>query len=224
MPNDPALVGRDDELAQLRSLIGNAARGRGGICLIEGEPGIGKTRLVTEAFDHAQRLGVEVFAGAAEELDRRRPFGAIADCLGIGRADGRRARVAELLGLRGPGQGDRSNASLGLPNELGIVEAILALIEELCAHQPVVVCVDDLQWVDPSSLVVLHRLGRYVAQLPVALVCTARPLPRPVELAELMRSFAGRSALRIRLGPLGTHAVVALTTALVGAAPPNRRG
>jgi DNA-binding CsgD family transcriptional regulator len=213
------LSGRDDELAQLRSLIAHAARGSGGICLIEGEPGIGKTRLVTEAFDHAKRLGVEVFAGAAEELDRRRPFGAIADCLGIGPADGRRARVAELLGLRDPGQSGRSNAPLGLPNELGITEAILALIEELCAHEPVVVCVEDLQWADPSTLVVLHRLGRYVAQLPLALVCTARPLPRPAELAQLVRSFAGRSALRICLGPLGTDAVVALTTTLVGAAP-----
>ncbi|HEY8201534.1 MAG TPA: AAA family ATPase [Actinomycetota bacterium] len=219
MPNDPTLVGRDDELAQLRSLIGNAARGRGGICLIEGEPGIGKTRLAAEAFDHAERLGVEVFAGAAEELDRRRPFGVIADCLGIGGLGGRRAHIAKLLGLRGPGQDDRSNALPGSPNELGIVEEILALIEELCGHQPVVVCVEDLQWSDPSTLVVLHRLGRYVAHLPLALVCTARPLPRPTELAQLVRSFAGRSVLRICLGPLGPPAVVALTTALVGAAP-----
>lgn len=216
---DPPFVGRDDELAQLRSLIADAARGNGGICLIEGEPGIGKTRFVAEAFDHAQRLGVEVFAGAAEELDRRRPFGAIADCLGVGRVGGRGAHIAKLLGVRGPGEGDRSDASPGSSNELGIVEEILALIEELCGHQPVVVCVEDLQWSDPSTLVVLHRLGRYVAHLPLALVCTARPLPRPAELAQLVRSFAGRSVLHVSLGPLDLPAVVALTAAVVGAAP-----
>jgi predicted ATPase len=58
-----------------------------------------------------------------------------------------------------------------------VVEVVLALVEELSAKGPLV-AIDDLQWADPSTILVLHRLGRAVHRLPVLLVCACRPLPR----------------------------------------------
>ena len=67
------LVGRSAELDQLRLAVRQVADGTGQAILITGEAGIGKTRVVTEGLDAARRLGVQVFWGAAEELEQRRP-------------------------------------------------------------------------------------------------------------------------------------------------------
>jgi predicted ATPase len=177
------LVGRSAELGQIRLAVRQVAGGIGQAMLVTGEAGIGKTRLVAEGLDDARRWGVQVFRGAAEELERRRPFGAIADCLGIGGSppDGRRAAITRLLaedsgGIDGDWFGDTPQA------EFRVVEAVVALVEELSARSPVMLAVEDLQWADPSTLLVLQRLGRRVAQLPVLLAGTARPVPRSQEL------------------------------------------
>jgi predicted ATPase len=93
------LVGRSVELDQVRLAVRQVADGTSQAILITGEAGIGKTRVVAEGLDAAHRSGVQVFWGAAEELERRRPFGAIADCLGLGGSppDGRRAAITRLL-------------------------------------------------------------------------------------------------------------------------------
>ena len=67
--------------------------------LVEGEAGIGKTSLLEEALGTVGRLGLQVLRATAEELERRRPFGVIIDCLGIDRtaADVRRAEIGRIL-------------------------------------------------------------------------------------------------------------------------------
>jgi predicted ATPase len=69
-----ALVGRDDKLALLAGLAREAARGRGGSVLIEGEPGIGKSALVRAAAAGALEVGCEVFWGAGDELSQELPL------------------------------------------------------------------------------------------------------------------------------------------------------
>jgi predicted ATPase len=173
------LVGRSAELDQIRLAVRQVAGGTGQAILVTGEAGIGKTRVVAEGLDGARRLGVQAFRGAAEELERRRPFGAIADCLDIGGSppDRERAAITRLLAgdlgvIDGGWFGETPQA------EFRVVEAVVALVEELSARSPLMVAVEDLQWADPSTLLVLHRLGRRVGQLPVLLVGTARPVPR----------------------------------------------
>src|SRR5271156_3118062 len=69
VPPAGALVGRDSEMALLRSLIKEVARGHGGaVVLIEGEPGIGKSSLVRAAVAEAPETGCEVFWGSGDEL------------------------------------------------------------------------------------------------------------------------------------------------------------
>jgi DNA-binding CsgD family transcriptional regulator len=214
------VVGRSAELGQIRLAVRQVAGGTGQAMLVTGEAGIGKTRVVAEGLDDARELGVQVFRGAAEELERRRPFGAIADCLGIGGSppDGRRAAISRLLeedvgGIGGGWFGATPQA------EFRLVEAVVALVEELSTQSPVMVAVEDLQWADPSTLLVLHRLGHQVRQLPVLLVCTARPVPRSQELEGCLQGLRTSGATELLLGPLDGAATTRLVEQLVGAPP-----
>jgi predicted ATPase len=98
------LLGRSSELDELTSVLEAVVGGVGCTLLVEGEAGIGKTCLLEEALGTAGRLGLQVLQGTAEELERRRPFGAIIECLGIDRmaADARRAEIARILSRSGP--------------------------------------------------------------------------------------------------------------------------
>src|SRR5215467_8799761 len=94
-----ALVGRDAELERLTTAVVAARAGRGKIVLISGEPGIGKTAILTALLDRAAAAGARIASGAAEELEMRVPFAAVSDCLGLtpGAADPKAAEVAALL-------------------------------------------------------------------------------------------------------------------------------
>jgi DNA-binding CsgD family transcriptional regulator/tetratricopeptide (TPR) repeat protein len=218
------LLGRSTELETLRSAVLQATRGAGQMLAVTGEAGIGKTRLVAEGLRAASRLGVQAFQGAAVELERRWPFGAIADCLAIrgSAADSRRAAIVRLLREEAP-QGAGGSWFGDTPStEFRVVEAFVDLVEELSAPGPVALAVEDLQWADPSTLLVLHRLGRHIRELPVLLVATARPAPRSAELEACLAGLRANGATELALGPLDQTAVAELVHELVGAAPgPN---
>ena len=75
------LVGRADELGALQRILDELARGRPGAIELAGEPGIGKTRLLTELTARAEARGHLVLAGAASELERDLPFSVFVDAL-----------------------------------------------------------------------------------------------------------------------------------------------
>src|SRR5690349_10898543 len=77
-------VGREAELDAVRSVIGQAAQGRTGAVLIEGEAGIGKSRLLTEALAVAERMGFRVFCGWCDDVEQDRPLRALVEALGAG--------------------------------------------------------------------------------------------------------------------------------------------
>jgi DNA-binding CsgD family transcriptional regulator len=82
-----------------------------------------------------------------------------------------------------------------------------------------VLVVEDLQWADPSALLVLHRLARRVGQLPLLLVCTVRPVPRSAELEGCLRGLRAAGASELGLGPLDAMAVAKVIEQLVGGPP-----
>src|SRR5919199_5476408 len=158
------LLGRESELAALDRLIGDAARGRGRVVALRGEPGIGKTRLAREALSRCERRGFELFAAAAEEMERRRPFGVVSDALGVDRAhDRERAEIRALL--RGGGMAGGGVLAESPVLESRVAELVLEHVEGLCARHRVALLLEDLHWADPSSLLALHRLARAAGEL-----------------------------------------------------------
>jgi DNA-binding NarL/FixJ family response regulator len=213
-----ALVGRRAELERLAAAAAAARAGRGTIVLISGEPGIGKTAILAALLDGAAAAGARIASGAAEELEMRVPFAAVSDCLGLtaAAADPKAAEVAALLrGAHRPPDGGFSAADA----EFLVTEAILGLVDGWCAAGPVVLAVDDLQWADAASLLVLHRLGRVAGQLPLLLAATRRPGAGPADLERLVRSWEARDADLLSLGPLDEASVAALTRQVAGAEP-----
>ena len=89
---EPTLRGRDDQIGELRSAVDSAMSGRLSVVVIEGEAGIGKTRLLDQALQIAGESGCQVATAKAEEMEHGRPFGVIAAALGCARdaPDGRR--------------------------------------------------------------------------------------------------------------------------------------
>lgn len=196
------LVGRGAELERIHDAVASAHAGRGRLLLLEGEAGIGKTRLVDEALDRAAALGMRTFRARAEELDSRRPFGAILACLGHPHLD----RLAF---------GDAAA-------EPKLIDALVVHVEELCSQQPVAIAVDDLHWADPSTLQVFHRLARTVDRYPLLLCGAYRPVPHPPELARLLRGMAPQPATTLSLHPLPPAEVACLLSSVLGVAPGPR--
>ena len=221
----PSLVGRSHELARLKDLAATARAGNGQAVLVEGEPGIGKSRLVAEVLAGAEEEHMRVFRAEAEELDCRRPFGAIADCLGVVviSPDPRRAELARALAGDLPDRpGGPEQRSDGHESEFRLVQALVGLVEDECARGPVALALDDLQWADTESLLVLHRLSRIVADLPLLLLGMCRPTPRPPTLARLRQSLLERGSSSLVLNPLDSDAVALLLAEVVGAEPGPR--
>jgi DNA-binding CsgD family transcriptional regulator len=103
--------------------------------------------------------------------------------------------------------------------EFRVVEEVVALVEDLSARGPVLLVVEDLQWADPSTLLVLHLLGRRIRQLPLLLVATARPVPRSAELERCLSGLRAGGATDLVLGPLDDVEVASLVEQLVRAPP-----
>src|SRR5215475_8800546 len=93
------LRGRGPEVEALSEALDRVAAGRPALALIEGEAGIGKTRLLDTALEDARARGMQVARGRAEELEQNRPFGLVAAAFGCVRTSGdpRRAAIADLL-------------------------------------------------------------------------------------------------------------------------------
>ncbi|MBO0826075.1 MAG: AAA family ATPase, partial [Actinobacteria bacterium] len=212
VPAATALVGRDDELALLDGLLREAARGRGGAILIEGEAGIGKSVLVQAAVAAAPGAGCQVFWGVGDELGTALPLLPFLDALRVREpsANTRRKTIVGLL--RGEIAADR-----GADVPATLAEQLLALIAEESAVRPVVLVVDDLQWADPASVALWGRLARTADQLALLLIAMARPVPQREDLLALQRAVGDAS--RLRLPRLTEPAVADLITALSGGRP-----
>jgi DNA-binding CsgD family transcriptional regulator len=213
-----ALVGRDHEIALLTGAVADVAAGRGRSVWLEGEPGIGKSTVLTAGLAEARRSGCEVFWESADETRRRFPLWVLLDCLRVGSrsTDPVRAEIAALL---------RGEGSTGLTPEdtaAVVAERLLVLVDRLCAVSPVVLVVDDLHWADEASLAVWGRLHRATSQLPLLLVGASRSVPARVELAALRASLTGGGAIVTTLAPLSAGEAVDVVGSLVAAAPGPR--
>ena len=204
----PVLVGRAAEVAALGESWALARGGSPATVLIGGEAGIGKTRLVRQ---FTADLEAEVLSGGCVDLSGGGlPFAPFTAAL-RGHAD----TPAELLPRDGQADSDTARARL--------FEEVLTQFAGLCARQPVVLVIEDIHWIDRSSLDLLSFLVRN-QQAAGALLCLvtyrsdelerAHPLRR--SLAELDRVVWTR---RMELPRLTRRAVGLLVGAIAGAEP-----
>jgi predicted ATPase len=157
----PRICGREAEILALGEALDRVASGRPAIVLVEGEAGIGKTRLLAQVLQDARDRGMPVAAGRAEELERTRPFGVLAAAFGCTRSspDPRRAAIAGLLASQGAGDLGPITVTSDPGLRFRVVDAFTDLVEELALAGSLVIGLDDLQWADLSSLLTLGALG-----------------------------------------------------------------
>ena len=209
------LIGRERELERLRRFLGATASGSTATVLIQGEAGIGKTRLLEGLIASAAAGGTTIFQAQGHPLERTRPFGVLIDALGLRRAspDPRRAALGRLL----TGEVSFEAAQLAV-NQLQFraIEEIIDMIEVASDRGSVLVALDDLHWADSSTLLALRWMVRELTEVPLMLVATLRPTPRAPELAVLVDDYLAGGAELIELEPLDVTEVARLVRAELG--------
>ena len=229
---DGPFLGRTAELSTLIKVYHSAKRGQTQTVLLEGEVGIGKTRLATEFLIWAEMEGVDVLRGRAFETGGQLPYRPIIEALRT-RIERENAPddllsdtwLLELSHLL-PELCDRYP---DLPTSIGhksaarnrLFEAVARLGQSLAARTPLVLFIDDVQWADAASLDVLHYLTRRFAEsrTPALLLLTLRMGKKdiPSGLAEWRTAMERTVTLtRLQLGPLSLEDIIRLLQALGG--------
>ena len=207
-------MGREAELALAVAAVGELTEGRASALVIEGEAGIGKTRLVQSIVDAARSHGAAVFCGQAHPFERTRPFGVVAAALDLSRRspDPRRAAIGALLTGEGP-------ARAAGDGQYRVVEEIVDLVETSCAERPVLLVAEDLHWADGASLSAILSMARQLPLAALLVVVTARPSPLPSEVVRLLDDLAAAGARTVQLQPLSSGDVARLARQMLGASP-----
>jgi DNA-binding CsgD family transcriptional regulator len=211
----PELIGRAAEVAAIGAALADARRGRGRLVLVEGDAGIGKTRLVEEFTARAD--GVRVLAGGGVPLASDTPY---APVLGIFQALSRLHPAAAdgLLPRDAPGHADPFG-----PTRL--LAAAAEAVRAAAAQTPLVLVVEDLHWADASTRGLVSFLGRVIRADPVLLLVTVRAeeLDPARQVSVLIGELARLPhAERLVLAPLERAEVAALVQAITGVAPSVR--
>ncbi|GAA2576400.1 LuxR family transcriptional regulator [Dactylosporangium fulvum] len=203
------VVGRDDDLLMLRSFVDRAGRA-GGAQLLSGEPGVGKTVLLGAAAGNATAAGTRVLVASGTQFEAAYSFAALHQAL--------HPLIEDLAGLS-PAHRRTLGVALGVrhgspPGLLMIANATLALLDRAATTGPVLLSLDDLQWLDRASAMVL--------------AIVARRLPARVGLLAAYRtgaeSFFDRSGLpEHEVRPLDDRAATTLVTQRFPALAPRVR-
>jgi hypothetical protein len=214
---DRAVVGRGGELDRLSEWAGRAVWGAPARLVLEGEAGIGKTVLWNRGVEVARAAGTRVLVTSASASERDLAFEGLADV-----ADGFAGAV--VAGLATDQRGalaaavSRSEGPHPVADELSVCLAVLEVLRGMSAIGPLVVAVDDIQWLDePTARVLAYALRRLNGR--VGLLAAARAGADGPGLLVL----EGVAVERLTVGALGPAAIDALLGARLGRRFTNRR-
>ncbi|WP_416960851.1 ATP-binding protein [Streptomyces sp. Agncl-13] len=208
---EAGLVGRVEELALLRQAVETAFTGRAALGIVQGEPGVGKTRLLQEIAAEASRRGALVVWGSCLEGDGTPSMWPWEQALrpildGLPAPLREKWLASELGGLLQSRDDDA--AGRAIPDsgaQFRLFEQVVTVVGQASEQRPMLLIVDDLQWADAASL---ELFGHLTARLPAGTVIIGALRDRaPTPGSSLSRVLAAASRLpghrRIPLGPLG---------------------
>ena len=157
----PPIRGRSNELKEIGALVGAVAQGRGGVLVMEGPAGIGKSRLLAETSTMAEESGVRTLFGEAFEYQQSVPFFSLFTA--TLRAD---PPVGDMEALRRLG----NSADLSY----WVVHDLQDAIHTAAEQNPLAMCLEDIHWADTGTLLALRSLATARQDAPLLLVLTAR--------------------------------------------------
>jgi class 3 adenylate cyclase/tetratricopeptide (TPR) repeat protein len=185
----PPFVGRAAELAKLTHHLQEARAGRGGLVLLAGEPGIGKTRLTEEFTESASALGALVLAGRCYEGEWAPPYGPFAEALAAYARNAEPEQLRQDLGLGAPPIAglvaairerlpDIPEAVALQPDEerFRLLDAVSQFLIATAARTPLVLIVDDLHWADKGSIAMLRHVARFAARHRLLILAAYRDM------------------------------------------------
>ena len=198
--------GRDDEITAIASRIDATADGRGGVVVVAGPPGIGKSRVLDEARALAVAAGLRPLGAKVHESQHTVPFAPLLDTALSADPPLGDARVLRRLATRSD-------------LHSWIVYELQAALEEAAAETPLLVSLDDLQWADAGTLVALRSLISNLADVGILWLLAHRSGDLRGPLRDLLRQVDAGGGTRLSLDPLTARAVSAIITDTAGAPP-----
>ncbi|MER8041291.1 AAA family ATPase [Streptomyces sp. NPDC094032] len=200
------LRGRTEILRRAHELVARAVAGAGGVLLVRGVGGMGRSAFLRAVAEEARGGGTPVGYARCAAEESRTPFGVVRQLLDVAVRDAR----------LGPGP--------GAPGAEAVSEALLAeaLLADALSAGPLLLAVDDVQFADAESLAWLARLGRRLDHRPLLLVLTERSSSEgDATGAGVRRAFPTELVTALTLEPLGARAVAELFHDRLGDAAPG---
>lgn len=225
IPAPTRVFGRETEYARLFDLWSKASRGSGTACVVVGEPGIGKTALVSKLANQVQASGGSVCYVHCYGTEKSVPFAPVSALIRqLAKQTGFVAtsphHLAELTGVAS----ELLDVFPHLPSKTAapdltryrLCDAVFQCSASVAEENPLLLVVEDLHEADEATVALLHYMIRQVAECPILTAITIRPGPGSSIAEHFIQttSSAGRMT-RVDLGPLDDPAVRRLTEALL---------
>ena len=188
----------------IAGLLERVRAGVGGVAIIEGAAGLGKTRLLASARATARTLSFRTGLGAAEPGHSSVELAVLMEALFGG--------AQSLVERNALGSRDGSREEL-----FWLLQDVQTLMERAALRQPLLVCLDDVQWADAGCGFALRMLTQWLATLPVAWLIAVRPDQGAPQIRRALAELITAGAMTIQLAPLNASAVAEVAADVLGA-------